>query len=94
MVSSEAGAPTRALTRAEREVTRQALQRCIAAGVSTGDLAPATDVAGLTALYDGLVLGVSIQARDGVSAETLRAGIAHAMAAWDIRRTGPAACIG
>ena len=94
MVSSEAGAPTRELTRAEREVTRQALQRCIAAGVRTGDLAPATDVAGLTALYDGLVLGVSIQARDGVSAETLRAGIAHAMAAWDIRRTGSAASIG
>ncbi|MET4593263.1 MULTISPECIES: hypothetical protein [unclassified Sphingomonas] len=68
-------------------------ERCIAAGVSTGNLAPATDVAGLTALYDGLVLGVSIQARDGVPAETLRAGIAHAMAAWDMRRTGLANCI-
>jgi AcrR family transcriptional regulator len=83
IVSSEAGAPTRALTHAEREITRQALQRCIAAGVSAGDLDPATDVAGLTALYDGLVLGISIQARDGVPTETLRAGIEHAMAAWD-----------
>ncbi|MES3092484.1 TetR/AcrR family transcriptional regulator [Sphingomonas aerolata] len=83
IVSSEAGAPTRALTRAEREITRQALQRCIAAGVSAGDLDPATDVAGLTMLYDGLLLGISIQARDGVPTETLRAGIGHAMAAWD-----------
>jgi AcrR family transcriptional regulator len=84
IVSSEAGAPTRALTRAEREITRQALQRCIAAGVSAGDLEPTTDIAGLTALYDGLVLGISIQARDGVSAETLRGAIRHAMAAWDV----------
>ena len=83
MVSSEAGAPTRDLTRAEREITRQALQRCIAAGVRVGDLEPATDIAGLTALYDGLVLGISIQARDGVPADTLRAAIGHAMAAWD-----------
>ena len=83
MVSSEAGAPTRDLTRAEREITRQALQRCIAAGVRVGDLQPATDIAGLTALYDGLVLGISIQARDGVPADTLRAAIGHAMAAWD-----------
>jgi len=83
MVSSEAGAPTRDLTRAEREITRQALQRCIAAGVSVGDLNPTTDIAGLTALYDGLVLGISIQARDGVPADTLRAAIGHAMAAWD-----------
>ena len=83
MVSSEAGAPTRDLTRAEREITRQALQRCIAAGVRVGDLQPATDIAGLTALYDGLVLGMSIQARDGVPADTLRAAIGHAMAAWD-----------
>ena len=83
MVSSEAGAPTRDLTRAEREITRQALQRCIAAGVRVGDLNPTTDIAGLTALYDGLVLGISIQARDGVPADTLRAAIGHAMAAWD-----------
>jgi len=83
MVSSEAGAPTRDLTRAEREITRQALQRCIAAGMRVGDLEPATDIAGLTALYDGLVLGISIQARDGVPADTLRAAIGHAMAAWD-----------
>jgi AcrR family transcriptional regulator len=83
MVSSEAGAPTRDLTRAEREITRQALQRCIAAGVGVGELDPTTDIAGLTALYDGLVLGISIQARDGVPADTLRAAIGHAMAAWD-----------
>lgn len=86
IVSSEAGAPTRALTQAEREITRQALRRCIAAGIRAGDLAPTTDVAALTALYDGLVLGISIQARDGVPAETLVAGIQHAMAAWDAQR--------
>jgi len=86
MISSDAGAPTRALTHGERERTRQALGRCIAAGVSVGDLDPGTDVAGLTALFHGLLLGVSIQARDGVSPEMLRAGVGHAMAAWDGQR--------
>ncbi len=92
LVSSEAGAPIRALTSAERETTRQALRRCIAAGVNAGDLDPATDVAGLTALYDGLVLGISVQARDGIGAETLRASIGHAMAAWDLRRAEATGC--
>ncbi len=81
-ISSEAGAAIRALTRTERDVTRQALRRCITAGVSAGDLDPTTDVAGLVALYDGLMLGISIQARDGVPASAIRAGIRHAMAAW------------
>ncbi|WP_082463339.1 TetR/AcrR family transcriptional regulator [Sphingomonas sp. Leaf34] len=87
-ISSDAGASIRALTKAEREVTRQALHRCIAAGVAAGDLDLTTDVAGLVALYDGLLLGVSIQARDGVGADTIRAGIGYAMAAWDRHRIG------
>jgi AcrR family transcriptional regulator len=86
-ISSEASASTRALTRIEREATRQALRRCITAGVNAGDLGSGADVAGLVALYDGLVLGISIQARDGISAETMRAAIRHAMAAWDLNRS-------
>lgn len=81
-ISSELSAQIRALTRSERDVTRNALHRCISAGVSAGDLAPTTDVAGLVALYDGLLLGISIQARDEVPASAIRAGIKHAMAAW------------
>jgi len=54
--------------------------------VNAGDLDPGADVAGLVALYDGLVLGISIQARDGIPAETIRAAIRHAMAAWDLNR--------
>ena len=83
-ISSEASTSTRTLTRTEREATRQALHRCVTAGVSTGDLNPTTDVAGLVALYDGLMLGISIQARDGIPAEQLRAAIGHAMSAWDM----------
>lgn len=88
MISSEAGASVLALTRSERDATRQALHRCIAAGVRAGDLDPAVDVAGLVALYDGLLLGISIQARDGVSPDAIRAGVKHAMAAWGDHRGG------
>ncbi len=87
-ISSEASASTRALTRTERDATRQGLKRCITAGVCAGDLAPTTDIAGLVALYDGLLLGISIQARDGVPANAIRAGIKHAMAAWPAYRDG------
>ena len=89
MISSEASASTRALTRIERDATRQALRRCITAGVNAGDLDPGADVAGLVALYDGLVLGISIQARDSIPAETIRAAIRHALAAWDLPRSAP-----
>ena len=89
MISSEASASTRALTRIERDATRQALRRCITAGVNAGDLDPAVDIDGLVALYDGLVLGISIQARDCIPAETMRAAIRHAMAAWDLHRSAP-----
>lgn len=86
MISSEASEPIRALTRSERDVTRKALYRCISAGVSAGDLDSATDVEGLVALYDGLMLGISIQARDAVPPNAIRSGIKHAMAAWEESR--------
>lgn len=87
-ISSEASASTRAMTRTERDATRQGLNRCIMAGVNAGDLAPTTNVAGLVALYDGLLLGISIQARDRVSANAIRVGVKNAMAAWPDHRHG------
>jgi hypothetical protein len=42
----------------------------------------------LVALYDGLVLGISIPARGGVAADIIMAGIEHALAAWDSHRSG------
>lgn len=86
-ISSEANESTRALTRSERHSTRQALYRCITAGISAGDLDPTIDVPALVALYDGLVLGISIQARDGIGTDTIQAAIGYAMAAWDMRCT-------
>lgn len=82
-ISSDAGAGMRALTASERTVTREALSVCIVDGIAAGDLARSTNVAGLAALYDALLLGISIQARDAVSVETINAAVACAMAAWD-----------
>ncbi|WP_354291481.1 TetR/AcrR family transcriptional regulator [Sphingomonas sp. PvP055] len=81
-ICSDASASIKALTHSERCATRQALHRCITAGVQSGDLDPATDVAGLVALYDGLLLGIAIQARDGLAPSTIRSGIGFALAAW------------
>jgi len=82
-VGPASGAGVLSLTAAGRGVTREALRDCLQAGVDTGDLAADTDLEGLTALYDGFLLGVAIQARDGVPRTAIDAGLTCALAAWD-----------
>lgn len=38
----------------------------------------------LSTLFEGLLVGLSIQARDGVSTMDLDAGVTQAMSAWDV----------
>jgi AcrR family transcriptional regulator len=58
------------------------LQARLEAGVVTGEIPAATDVTRLSRFYLGVIQGMSIQARDGASADEL-AGMAEiAMAAW------------
>lgn len=86
-IVSEAGANLQALTTAYRGETRAALTDCITDGVSSGALSPAADVAALVSLFDALLLGISIQTRDGVSAASIRASVRLAMASWDASAT-------
>lgn len=60
-----------------------ALQRRLERGVAEGELPAGTDTAALAAFYTTLLQGLSIQARDGASRETLNAVVDNAMAAWD-----------
>lgn len=82
-VLSEAGVTLQALTAGYREETRRAIADCISDGVSSGALSAATDVSALASLYDAILLGVSIQARDGVSVASIRGAVMSAMASWD-----------
>lgn len=82
-IGSQAGAAVRDLTAAGRSVTRTALRDCLQAGVAAGALAPDADLQGLTALFDAFLLGVSIQARDGVPLAAIGASVTCVLAAWD-----------
>jgi len=89
-ICSEQGASVQAVTAAERTANRAGIRACITAAVDDGTLRANTDIDGLTALFDGVLLGLSIQARDGTSVTAIDAGIGHAMQAWDAMRS-PAA---
>lgn len=82
-ICSEDAGPAMAATAAERAANRQAISAGIVAGVADGSLRPDTDVAGLSGLFEGLLLGLSIQARDGIAASAIDAAISQALKVWD-----------
>ncbi len=72
-----------ALLAAERAQNRRGFQDCVARAVASGELAASTDIAALAAVFDTFLVGLSIQARDGVSLAHLEAGISLIMGIWD-----------
>jgi AcrR family transcriptional regulator len=55
-------------------------------GVRGGELPASTDVEALAAFFTTVLQGLSIQARDGASRDTLRATAELAMRAWPLRK--------
>ncbi len=70
--------------RAEPYETFEALRARLERGMAHGDLAPGADVDALAAYFSTVLEGLSIQARDGTSRETMHAIIDCALV------TGPA----
>ena len=81
-------ASLKGLTAAERAANRDALGACVRAAIEMGELRPDADAAGLAALFEGLLVGFSIQAVDQVPASVLDGAITGALAAWDNARCG------
>ena len=81
-ISAESGG-VQSMAAAGRGVTRAALRECLQAAVAQGQLAAHADLEGLSALYDGFLLGVSIQVRDGVALSAIEAAVTYALAALD-----------
>ncbi|KQO85965.1 TetR/AcrR family transcriptional regulator [Methylobacterium sp. Leaf91] len=76
----------RALTAKERASNRNRIRRCVEQAVTAGELSGLTNVEGLASLLDGILLGLSIQARDGVPSQVLTAAIETADALWNANR--------
>ena len=81
--ATEASASVCAALRENRAQGQSGLERRLRRAVEVGELAPGTDVAALAAFYLTVQQGMSIQARDGASEETLLAVAKGAMAAWE-----------
>ena len=75
------------LTADERARNRAQISQCVREAMENGELKPGTDPEGVAALLDGLLLGISIMARDGVLKGTLDAAISSAFSSW---RSAPA----
>jgi TetR/AcrR family transcriptional repressor for divergent bdcA len=79
---NEGHAGVRAAVAARREADRRGIRGCVERGVAAGELDADTDVAGMTAVIHGFLLGVSTQLRDGVAAADLHTAADLLLANW------------
>lgn len=86
---SAEGRPLQALLAAERRRNRAGLLACVARAVATGELRDGTDTMALATLFEGVLVGLSTQARDGVPLAALETSITQAMSIWDALATAP-----
>ena len=75
-----------ALVAAERRRTRDAIRRCVLRAVASGELREDADVTGFAALAEALLVGMSVQVRDGVSLAEIDAAVSNLLELWDMSR--------
>ncbi|MGF7151845.1 hypothetical protein FHS96_005513 [Sphingomonas zeicaulis] len=79
--SSDCGS-VQALAAAERATNRAGIQACVDAAIADGTLRNGADSVGLATLFEGVLVGLSIQARDGGSTGALDAAVTQDLIAW------------
>ena len=83
---SPASAPLQALVATERGRNREAIAACVRRAVTSGELRTDMDAQGLAALAEALLLGMSVQARDGVPRFAVDAAVSSLLQLWDANR--------
>ncbi len=84
-ISSPAHVDLQRLIAGLRDKARDGFERCVERAVSLGDLPADTDVTAYAAIFHTFLHGLTLQARDGVSGQTLDAAVSEIMASWDSR---------
>ena len=84
--ASPANTHLQALVAAERKRTRDAIRGCVDRAVRSGELKPDTDAEGLGTLCESLLVGMSVQARDGVPPGALDAAVSSVLNLWSLNR--------
>jgi hypothetical protein len=83
-VGSSENAEIRAFLASIRKQARDQLAKRVQRGIREGDVARGADTQRVAVFYNTLLAGLSVQARDGVSAQTMNRAIDDAMALWDV----------
>ena len=71
----------------ERQRTRDAIRRGIDRAIASGELRRETDADGLATLAEALLVGMSVQARDGVAHGAIEAAVSSMLRLWDVSRS-------
>lgn len=66
-----------------RQESRRLILRRLEQGAAAGEVPAGADIGSLAGFYSTVLVGLSIQARDGADRAELHAIVDHAMAAWD-----------
>ena len=82
--ASPENAHLQALVAAERVRTRDAIRGCVARAVALGELRADADAEGLATLSEALLVGMSVQARDGVPQAAIEAAVSSLLQLWDM----------
>ncbi len=86
--ASPENAHLQALVAVERQRTRDAVRHCLDCAVASAELRPDADLDGLATLADALLVGMSVQARDGVPLTAIEAAISSLLLLWDANGAG------
>ena len=81
--TSEENRHLQALLAKERDGNRAALRALVERGIAAGDLRRETSAEAVASMYDGFLVGLTTQARDGVPFSILDAAITEIMGVWD-----------
>ena len=85
-ISSPANRHIQARLARERERNRKFLRACVERALAAGELRPETDAKALAGVFNTFLLGISLQARDGVSLASLETAVSQLMEIWDAQR--------
>jgi AcrR family transcriptional regulator len=83
-VGSSENEEIRAFLASIRKRSRDQLVKRVQRGIREGDVPPGADAQRVAMFYSTLLTGLSVQARDGVSAQTMNRAIDDAMALWEV----------
>lgn len=83
-VGSSENAEVRSFLASIRKQSRELLVKRVQRGMREGDVPKGADAQRIALFYTTLLTGLSVQARDGMSAQAMNAAIDDAMAMWDV----------